>query len=489
MYLLAAFILIAVVLMANMVNRWNVPLIIIALGMGIFFGSDVTGLIYFDDAMLTAKLATAALIFVLFAGGFDTKRDSIKSILGPSVTLATLGVLITAFATAGILCLMLRWDFSYALLVGAIISSTDAAAIFSILRTRSIQPRLASIINLESAANDPMAIISVTFLVEFLDANIQGPVDTILSLVWQLAGGVGLGVLIGYIGMMMLNKSRNVDRGYFYILLVGIVLLAFGLADVLKASGMLAVFFAGFVIGNQKFPYKRDVGTFVEALSTVSNVGLFVLLGLLVFPKEFIEIWKPGVVVFLVLLLVGRPLAVLLCTMFGKFNWKDRVFMSWSGIRGAVPIVLATYPLAGGVENSHQIFNIVFFAVTLSVLIQGTTIGKLAELLKLIVKAKPQSTHSMELVTILDSDLELTEIHIDEDFYTGQATVSMLDLPAEATITMINRKNNILAPRGATVLMPGDIIFVLASPKDIEMIRNVILGSFQKIDTAGELAV
>lgn len=479
MYLIAAFILIAVVLMANIVSRWNTPLIIIALGMGIFFGSDVTGLIYFDNAVLAQQLANASLIFILFAGGFDTKRDTIRSVIGPSMGLATLGVLITAGATAVVLWQILKWDLLHALLIGAIISSTDAAATFSILRSRSINRRLSSIIEVESAANDPMAIISTTFILGLLILGPGKPIYPVLSFIWQLLGGIGLGVATGAVGWALFNRIRDIDRGYFYILIIGVILLAFGLADLLHASGMLSAFFAGIVMGNARFPYKRDVSTFVEALSSVANVGLFVLLGLLVFPREFASIWKSGIIVFLVLTLIGRPLAVLLCTLLGNFTWKDRLFMSWSGIRGAVPIVLGTYPLAAGVDNDHRIFNIIFFAVTLSVLVQGTTIGRLADLLGLSIRARPKRTRAMELVGAAESNLELLELHIDEEHYTGQVAISMLDLPPNTTITMINRRESILAPRGSTVILPGDILFVLVNPEHVESVKAAILGNFR----------
>jgi cell volume regulation protein A len=478
MYLLAAFILISVVLMAHIVSRWNVPLIIIALGMGIFFGSDVTGLVYFDNAILTQKLANAALIFILFAGGFETHRDNIKSVFGASMSLATLGVIITGVITAVILWKPLHLDFTHALLISAIISSTDAAATFSILRSRAINRRLSSIVEIESAANDPMAIISTTFIVNLLIAGIQSPFNTLTNFVWQLLGGIGIGLLIGFIGCSLFFKIKDIDRGYFYILMVGVILLAFGFADALKASGMLSAFFAGYVMGNKKFPYKRDLSTFVEALSSVANVSVFILLGLLVFPREFTSIWLPGLILFLVLTFIGRPVAVLCCTAFGGFTWKDRVFMSWSGIRGAVPIILATYPLAAGIEGSHQIFNIIFFAVVLSVIFQGSTICKLADVLKLTAKTKPKRLQSMELVTTSESNLELVEILIDEELYTGRIAIALLDLPSDTTITMVNRKETILAPRGSTVILPGDVLFVLAQSNQIERVKKAILANF-----------
>ena len=485
MYFIAAIILIAVVLMAALFRQWNMPLIIIALGMGIVFGSDVTGLVYFDDALMTQKLANFALIFILFAGGYGTRREDLRPVVVPSLSLATLGVLITAFVSAAAFHLLLGWEPLNAILMGAIISSTDAAAIFSILRTRPIKQRIASITEIESAANDPMAIIATTFIVHLFVAGAGGPLKTAMTFAWLLLGGIGIGLIVGRIGCLLFERIKYVDRGYFYILTIGVILLGFGAADLLGASGMLSAFFAGFVMGNGKFPYKTGVSTFVDALSNIANVALFVLLGLLVFPGEFIQILVPGVAVFLVITFLGRPAAVLVCTMFQKFNWRERAFLSWSGIRGAVPIVLGTYPVAAGIDNGHQIFNTVFFAVVLSVIVQGTTIGRLADLLGLIGRLRPKPSQAMELVTIHDTDLELVELAVDVEYCAGEARISTLDLPKGTTITMINRGEEIIAPRGSTIILPGDVLFILTRVDEVERVSAEILGRFER-DGASE---
>lgn len=479
MYVLAALILVAVVLTTSLASRFSLPLIVIALGVGIVFGSDVTGLIWFDDVQLANQLANGALIFILFTGGFGTKKENLKLTLVPSMTLATLGVVITGAVTGLLVWQLLGFPLILALLIGAIISSTDAAAVFSILRSRSIQKKVAATTEIESAANDPMAIISTTLLVAIAgQGGHDGPWWTIgVSFLWQLSGGVLFGLAIGWLGVRLFRLLSHIDRGYFYVLLVGVILLSFGLADLAKASGMLAAFFAGFVLGNAKIPFRHGVETFLDALSTIANVGLFVLLGLLVFPKEFSHIWFQGVAVFLILTFAARPLAVWLSTLWGGFRSKERVFLSWSGIRGAVPIVLATYPAAAGIEGGKEIFNIVFFAVALSVLIQGTTIGKLADLLGLSLKAKTKPRQAMELVTFNDSDLELCTLAID-DAHIGRVQVSDLQLPKGTTITMVNRKEQIIAPRGSTELEPGDVLYVLLRTAEREKVEEAIAKAF-----------
>lgn len=401
MYIIASIILISIVLTAKIADKWKLPLVLIALAFGLIFGSDITGLIYFDNWILAKQIADFGLMFVLFIGGFGTKKEMLKLVLGPSLTLASLGVIITAVITGVCLNLFLGFDLAHALLLGCVISSTDAAAVFSILRTRSVNQQISSITEIESATNDPMAIILTTTAIQLISANLQNPLNICFSVLWQFAGGILVGLAIGKVGSFILKKIENIDKGYFYILIIGIVFLSFGVADLINASGMLSAFFAGFIIGNSPLPYKRGITTYLDALSTISNVAIFVLLGLLVFPSEFGTIWFQGLMLFIILTFLSRPIAVFMCTFFSKLSFKEKVFLSWSGLRGAVPIVLATYPVAAGVEQARVFFNIVFFAVALSILIQGSTISKIADLLKLTVKTKPKPAIPAELLNRL----------------------------------------------------------------------------------------
>lgn len=478
MYIIAALILISIVLTARVANKWRIPLVVIALGAGIIFGSDVTGLIYFDNASMAKQLADLALIFVLFTGGFGTRNDVLKTVFLPSISLATFGVIITAVVVGTSLHFILGYSLVHALLLGCIISSTDAAAVFSILRSRSLKPRVSAMTEIESASNDPMAIILTTFAVQLVAAKMQHPLTLSLSLFWQLIGGVGIGLLIGKLGCFLFHRVKILDKGYFYIFMIGIITLSYGAADMASASGMLSAFFAGFVMGNSSIPYKKTLASFLDALSTISNVGIFVILGLLVFPREFGHIWKEGLILFVVLTFLARPLSVFACTFFSKFNYKEQFLISWCGLRGAVPIVLATYPVAAGIEYSREIFNIIFFAVVLSMIVQGTTISKIADWLKLTVKAKPKPSQVMELVTVHSSDLELCEISIDDDIYEGSTPISSLGLPAGTTVTMINRSEKIIAPQGSTQILPGDVLYVLVKNSNADFVTSVILAKF-----------
>ncbi len=480
MILLTSILLMFIVFVAAVSRKINVPLIIIALAVGIIFGSDVTGIIYFDNEKLAQDLANIALIFILFAGGFGIKNVYFKPVVKPTMLLATLGILVTANVTAVIFSLLTGWPFIKSALICAIISSTDAAAVFSILRNRSINKNVTSITEIESAANDPMAIISTTFIMQIILGSSSGTVTSLLLFFWQLIGGTGIGILLGIAGAYLFSKIRDLDVGYLYLFLIGMILLSYGLSDMCMASGMLSVFFTGFIMGNKKLPFQNGLSSFSGALSFIANVGLFILLGLLVFPKNFSSIWHIGIILFLIITFVGRPLAVLLCTFFTKLTLREKTFLSWSGIRGAVPIVLATYPAAAGIDNQHQIFNIVFFAVTLSIIFQGTTIGKLADILKLSFKGKRQVKQTMELVTVHDTDYELIEIFIDDDIYEGECKVSEMSLPSGTTITMINRNDSVIAPSGQTIILPGDVLSVLIEMGKIKQGTNDVLRMFSK---------
>ncbi len=369
----------------------------------------------------------------------------------------------------------------HSLLLCTIISSTDAAAVFSILRTRSINRNVSAMTEIESAANDPMAIISVTAIIQLMTG---GGVDTARSLLlffWQLGGGVAIGLTAGRVGSSLFSRLKNIDIGYYYIFMIGIILLSYSLADFCRASGMLSVFFSGFIMGNSKIPFKNGVSSFSEALSFIANVALFILLGLLVFPGQLQGTWLVSLLLFLVLTFIGRPVAVLVCTSFAGLNIREKIFIGWSGLRGAVPIVLATYPVAAGIEDGHVFFNIIFLCVTFSIVIQGTTIGRLADLLRLSGKARTRPGQTMELVTIHETDYELIEVFIDSDAYHGECRISDMGLPSGVTITMVNRDNKIVAPRGSTIILPGDILSVLVSREKIQEITIQIFSRFIRI--------
>lgn len=475
--LTAALILLALIFMASIFHKINVPVIILSLGIGIIFGSDVTGIIYFDDAVLAKELANTALMFILFIGGFGTKKQNLKLVFKPVSLLATIGIILTAGITGTVFHLLTGWSLLTSLLIGSILSSTDAAAVFSILKNRPIEHKVKTLTEMESVANDPMAIVLTMFIINMMTGKQMSAWGSILSFLWQMLGGVGIGIIIGYMAVYLFNKIRHNEPEFFYVYLIAIVLLSYSVADKCHASGMLSTFLAGFVMGNKKIPYKKGLLSFNNAISFITNIGLFILFGLLAFPRMFSLIWDKGLIVFLIITLISRPVTVFILTLFSKLNLKEKIFISAVGIRGAVPIVLATYPAAMGLDPNREIFNIVFFTVTLSMIVQGTTIVKLASMFNLITKGR-KSARILELVTVQDTNYEIIEVYIDEEFYEGSCLISDLKLPPGTLITFVNRDDMIMAPSGSMEIKPRDTLTILVEKKDIEMIPIEILRSF-----------
>lgn len=479
-YIIGPLLLLGVVLAAVWLDRFSVPVILVALGLGLVAGSDVLGLWHFDNVDLANQVANASLVFILFHGGLVTKRSVLRAVALPAGGMATWGVVLTAAAVFCVLYLGLGWAFERSLLLAAVISSTDAAATFSILRRQSLRPRLASTIEIESAANDPMAILLTLVVVEALTAG-TGLSWTILPVfAWKFVAGPMVGWLLARIALAIFDRLNPQDRGYYYVLLLAVVLLTYGLAEAAKASGMLAVFTAGLVMGNRKFIYQQGIRNFSAALSMIANIGVFVMMGLLVFPRQWSNLWLEGIVLFLALTLVARPAAVWLGTLAMGFEAKERLFMSWAGLRGAVPIVLATYPMAAGIPAGQDVFNLVFFAVILSVGIQGSTLGLLARRFGLSTPSRPQPRYGLELVTMAHSDLDLIVVDLPGPKGRPGPRIRDLALPPGAILTLVTRGDEVVAPTGNTRLLGWDQVTILAHAKDEADVRSAVLEPFDR---------
>lgn len=481
-YIVIPILLIAVVLAAVWLDRWSVPVILVAMGVGIVFGSDVLNLWAFDDVILTNEVANMALVFILFHGGFVTKRADFRAVALTAGGLASWGVLLTAGTMFACLHWGLGWSTEKSILLSVIISSTDAAATFSILRRQSLPPRLSTTIQIESAANDPMAILITTVAVASLASGTTFGFTTVLSFFWQFGVGPVIGYLIARGAVSVFNRLAPQDRGYYYVLFIGTVLLTYGLSEAAHASGMLAVFTGGYVMGNSSFIHKQGVLTFSEAFSTIANIGMFVLMGLLVFPHQWEELWVDGVLLFLVLSFVARPLAVFLGTIGMRFGFRHKVFTSWAGLRGAVPVVLATYPAAAGLAIGNEIFNLVFFAVILSILVQGSSLGAVARALKLSAPARPRPLFHLELLTMAHSDYDLITVDMPDPQGAVGPRLKDLRLPAGAVIILITRGHEVILPTGHAQLLGWDQVTVLAHAPDEAAIRTKLLESFESVE-------
>ncbi len=485
LYVILPALLIAVVLASVWLERWSVPVILVALGTGIVCGSDVLNLWDFDDITLTSRFANLALVFILFHGGFVTKRADFRAVALPAGGLATWGVLLTAATTFVLLRWVFQWPMDLSLILSVVISSTDAAAIFSILRQQTLPHRLASTVEIESAANDPMAILLTTVAVTGLASGETFGVGTVPLFLWKFGAGPVIGHAAACMATWTFNRLSPQVRGYYYVLFIGVILLTYGLAELAQASGMLAVFTAGYVMGNRSFVHKQGIMNFSEALSTIVNIGMFVLMGLLVFPKEFSSVWVHGLCLFVALTFIARPVAVFLGTAGMKLGGKERLFISWAGLRGAVPIVLATYPAAAGLEIGNEVFNLVFFAVILSMIVQGSTLGRVASWLGLSEPARPKSLFNLEMITMARSDYDLVVVDLPGPRGAPGPRIRDLSLPEGAIITLITRGDEVVSPKGGTRLQGWDQVTVLAHAPDERKIRETLAAAFKAAPATG----
>lgn len=470
--LIAATLLLVAVLAGKLSGRFGVPALLVFLAVGMFAGSDGVLGIEFTDAPLTATVGSIALALILFSGGLDTRWQAVRPVVGAGVALATGGTLITALVTG--LGAILIFDFPplYGLLIGAIVSSTDAAAVFSVLRSRGIALKggLRPLLELESASNDPMAVFLTIGLTELIVAEIGG-LSLVTLFLRQMVFGAVIGIALAQAAVWLLNRIRLEYEGLYPVLTLAIVLLIYSATTVVEGSGFLAVYLAGVTMSRHRLIHKRSLARFHDGVGWLMQITMFLVLGLLVFPSQLPAVAAPGFALALVLMLAARPLAVFLALAFASFGWREKLFISWVGLRGAVPIVLATFPLAAGVPLAADIFNIVFFVVLLSVALQGTTISRVARWLRVTDVAAPPDRP--ELVTGGSEKRKITEVTVPPSSWVDGRRVVELDLPHGMWLSLIARGEEFLVPQGPTVLRSGDRLTILASAQEKEQLETL----------------
>jgi len=476
MILFISFVIILAMMSTKLSAKLGLPLLIGFILIGIIVGSDVLNLFYFDNAVLTKRIADILLIFIIFDGGFRVTRDEFKSVAGPSLTLATLGVALTSGILGLLIHFIFKFDIIYSLIISSIISSTDAAAVFMINKANPIKTRLATTLNVESAANDPMAILLTITFIKLPQGQFESLFVSIVLLIWQFVGGVFIGYICFKLSKFVFKHLNADNRGNYNVLIIGCILFTYGISDLLKANGIISVFFMGYWLGNTQFPSKKSVSSFLDSISTIFNMSLFIMLGLLSFPHRFVYIWKEALIIVAIMMFIARPLAVFLSTLPFKYSLKEKGFIMWGGIKGAVPIVLATYPLAAGIDGSGFIFDSIFFAVFLSCLIQGTTLGLLSKLFRLTEKRKAVSPHIVELHSLQSSEIDMYEITVEETSKSINVPISELNLDKDVLISSIVRDGKIILPKGQTKLDAHDTLFILAQSSKIDSIIKQING-------------
>lgn len=468
-FLLIAILLIVGVLTTKFSSRAGVPSLVFY----IIVGMLLSHFIYFDNANLTQTFGILALVIILFEGGLQTKWTDIRQVMKPSISLATIGVLVTTVVVG--LCAKFILDISWmeGLLFGAIVGSTDAAAVFAVIGNKNIKRKLSSTLEAESGTNDPMAVfLTITFI-----SLIENPVTNIwmtpLTFIWQMGLGLGLGLLIGKLAVWSINKINLDSSGLYPILSVGFALLTYSFTAVLNGSGFLAVYVMALLVGNSDLTYRHSIFRFNEGFAWMMQILMFILLGLLVFPNQLIDVIWQGLALSFLLMLVARPIGVFISTLRTSFSMSEKIFISSAGLKGAVPIVLATYPMIAELENSQLLFNVVFFVVLTSALIQGASLAPLAKWLGLTGAEKVTSPHTLELVSIGKSTSEIIEIQIANNSHVINKKLSQLNLPNDTLINAVIRGDNVITPTGNTTLKEGDIIYVLTQKVKRRLVTDI----------------
>ena len=466
--LVGALLLFVAVMAGKVAYRFGAPALLLFLGVGMLFGLNF---ISYRSVEMTQFVGMIALCIILFTGGMDTKFSEIKPIIGPGVVLATVGVVMTAFVLAGFVWLVAPWlgieiPFALALLLASTMSSTDSASVFSILRSKKqgLKQNLRPLLELESGSNDPMAYMMTILLISVV-SNTSSGVGLGMSVVFfvvQMVVGALSGYLIGRLAVWTINRINLVNHSLYSVLLLAFIFFSFAFTDLIKGNGYLAVYLSGLVIGNHKLQQKRPLTVFFDGFTWLMQIVMFLTLGLFVNSNELLEprVLILGGLVGAFMILVARPLTVFACLLpFRKFTAKARLYVSWVGLRGAVPILFAIYPLMAHVENAGLLFNVVFLGTIISLLVQGTTVSGMANLLGLAYEER-ESAFSVDMHQDMKS--ALTEVEVNETMLESGHMLKDITLPENTLVMMVCRNGEYFVPQGKTELLLGDKLLVIS---------------------------
>ena len=450
--------------------RAGVPALLVFLGIGMLAGSEGPGGIEFTSYPLAFGLGSLALAFIIFDGGLRTQWQSVRPVIGPGISLASAGVIVTAAVTAAFAWLAFDLTWTQAFLIGAIVSSTDAAAVFSVLRARSLalKGRVKQLLEFEAGSNDPMAVLLTVSVLAYATATTSGAAGLATLFATQILLGLALGLLGGRLTVYVINHVGVEYEGLYSVLLFAFVILLFSLTSVLGGSGFLAVYVAGLQVGNARLLHKSSLLKFHDGIAWIAQILLFLILGLLVFPSQLPPMWLEGLLLSLFLMLVARPLSVLIAAPTRALGWRERLFVSWVGLRGAAPILLATLPWGMGMPNAEYYFNLVFFVVFVSVLMQGTTIAWLARALGLVEPLREED----ETSAILPAGFVFVDIEVRSAAPAELRKLFELGLPSGVVITSVERAGRYMVPTGQTRFAAGDRMRAFARPSSLDMLRE-----------------
>jgi potassium/hydrogen antiporter len=461
------------VLFSRASQRTGVPIALLFLVVGMLAGSEGLGRIAFEDYQFAFRVGVVALALILFDGGLNTPLSAIRKVMVPAGVLATVGVVGTAVLVAAV-AHVLGLGWREAALIGAVVSSTDAAAVFAVLRGSGLQlkRRVGVTLEVESGINDPVAVILTTVLTQNLitpgsAAGLRIPAEILL----QLVMGTAVGAVVGYGGRYLLGRLTLQSGGLYPVMTLSLGLLAFGAATLVHGSGFLSVYLAGLLLGNGPLPYRTGLLRVHDALAWLSQVGMFLILGLLVYPSRLLDVAGVGLAIAMLLAFVVRPLVVTLCLLPFRYPRLEVLYIGWVGLRGAVPIVLATFPVLAGAPEAARLFDLVFFIVVASALVPGATVAWVTRRLGLQTKEPPAPQAVLAIESRQPLQGELMSFYIDEALIVTGVPLEELPLPEGAAVTLIVRGDRLVPPTGGTTLQPGDHVHIVAQPEDRAIVQ------------------
>jgi cell volume regulation protein A len=461
------------VLFSRASQRTGLPIALLFLIVGMLAGSEGIGGIEFDNYQFAFRVGTLALALILFDGGLNTPLSALRRVAAPAGLLATVGVAAIAGLTA-VCAHLLGLGWPEALLVGAVVSSTDAAAVFSVLRGSGLhlKRRVGVTLEVESGINDPAAIILTTVLT----ANLLSPVPAAswripLEILVQLVMGAAAGVALGYGGRQLLARLALSTGGLYPVMTLALALLSFGLATLLRGSGFLAVYLTGLILGNGPLPYRTGLLRVHDSLAWLSQVGMFLILGLLVFPSRLLDVLRVGLAIAMLLAFLVRPTVVALCLGLFKYPPKEILYIGWVGLRGAVPIVLATFPVLSGAPGAERLFDLTFIIVVASAFVPGATVAWVTRKLGLESREPPAPQAVLAIESRQPLEGELMSFYIDEALVVTGMPLAELPLPERAAVALILRGNTLVPPTPSVTLQPGDHVHLIAQPEDRGLIQ------------------
>ena len=464
------------VVSSKLSDRLAIPVLLLFLTIGMLAGSEGIGGLYFDNAQLAKSIGVIALIFIIFSGGLDTNWKDTKAVVWPGIVLSTVGVLLTAIITGFFAIYILKFSFLQGMLLGSIVSSTDAAAVFSILRSKriSLKSPLKPLLEFESGSNDPMAVfLTVSFISILTLKNMN-----IVALIPRFFLDMGVGAFVGYLMarfiVFFINRLKLYYEGLYPVIMISLVLLTYVIAVFLKGNGILAVYLAGLMLGQAEFPNKRMIVRFHDGLAWLMQIAMFVTLGLLVFPSHIVPLIGAGLLLTFMLMVVARPVSVFLCLLPFKISIRKKTMIAWVGLRGSVPIILATFPFMAGIPQAGTIFNIVFFIVIASLLIQGTSIPVISKMLKLDAPWVNRKSYPIEFEKTEGMDAELTDVIVPYNSEAAGRMIRDLNVPEKCLIMLISRNDKFVIPSGSTIIEGGDVLLMLANAKDFSIMQQMI---------------